>query len=346
MNYKELSQLLGISRAQLDRVLNNRANVSETTRKEILAKIEEIGFKPNSVGKALALQRKMSFGIILSSDLSATGTHIYSRIHEGMMIAAEQMQNRGAKFEFRHLKSGQGQEQAEVIREMVADGHKAIALSREDLSDELTEAIDEAMKQGVKFVYYSNRNAIRNPAPQYAYVLASDNRTEGLMAAKLMDKFLNGNGKVVLISGLTKNRIHQARIDSAQEFIEKNNRSRLSISAIYRDVYPQQTARDIAKRILQRHPDVNGVVISCGHSVDMAEILSARSGGGKIRIIAFDFTEKGERCLETNQLDALIGVDLRKVGYDTIKAIYDFTLGGTVEPLEVMPVIQIKLSEK
>jgi len=42
----------------------------------------------------------------------------------------------------------------------------------------------------------------------------------------------------------------------------------------------------------------------------------------------------------------LIGVDLRKVGYDTIKAIYDFTLGGTVEPLEVMPVIQIKLSEK
>ena len=262
-----------------------------------------------------------------------------------MLIAAERMQNLGAKFEFRHLKSGSGQEQAEVIRELVDHGHKAIALSREDTSDELTKAIEQAMETGIKFVYYSNRNAIRNLDPRKAYVIASDNRTEGVIAAKLMHKFLNGTGKIVLISGLQKNNIHQTRINSAQEFIEKNCNG-MAIAKIFRDTYPRAKALETAEEIRRNHPDINGVIISCGHSPDIAEILSARTGKYAIRTIAFDFTEKGEKSLETGQLDALIGVNLRKVGYETIKAIYDFTLGGSVEPLEVMPVIQVKLSER
>ena len=54
MTQEELARKIGVSRATLDRVINNREGVSAKKREEILAAIEELGYKPNISGKMLS----------------------------------------------------------------------------------------------------------------------------------------------------------------------------------------------------------------------------------------------------------------------------------------------------
>ena len=80
MTLKELALEIGCSRATLDRVINNREGVGEERRKEILKQIEERGYRPNVVGKMLAIQHRTVIGVILCADtVSYTHLDVYKR---------------------------------------------------------------------------------------------------------------------------------------------------------------------------------------------------------------------------------------------------------------------------
>ena len=49
----EVAALAGVSRQTVSRVVNGMPNVTEKTRKRVLAAMEELGFRPNFAGAAL-----------------------------------------------------------------------------------------------------------------------------------------------------------------------------------------------------------------------------------------------------------------------------------------------------
>ena len=68
MTQEELAGRIGVSRATLDRVLNNREGVGAKKREQVLAAIKELGYKPNITGKMLSMQNRTSIGIIVGED--------------------------------------------------------------------------------------------------------------------------------------------------------------------------------------------------------------------------------------------------------------------------------------
>ena len=65
---KEIARLAEVSRGTVDRVLNNREGVSEETAERVRRIADELGYKPNKVGMALAAQKnKFIIGIIVFS---------------------------------------------------------------------------------------------------------------------------------------------------------------------------------------------------------------------------------------------------------------------------------------
>ena len=105
MTQKELARLIGCSRATFDRVLNNRGGVSSSMRQRIIESIKETGFQVNSAGKVLAMQNRLKFGIIISSDLTPISNQLFDRIYKGMKIAAKGFSTLGAEFYFVKLSS-------------------------------------------------------------------------------------------------------------------------------------------------------------------------------------------------------------------------------------------------
>lgn len=341
LSYKDLTQILGVSRAQLDRVLHNREGVSEKTRAELLSKIEALGFFPNVTGKALAMQKKMTFGVILNADLTPEGSTIYPLIRRGMERAAEKMQKNGAKFIFTALEKGTVSEQIEKIHELIENECSVIALSCIEFTPEMVETIHSVTDSGVKIVFYYNTNTVQCVDNVHAFAVPSDNKAEGELAAKLMRKMLNGHGKVVLVSGMLQNLVHQKRIGNAVSYFNESCPD-IQIEEVYSNVYPREMALRIAEQIKRDHSDADGIIISCGYNAEVVETLSQMEKHP--RIITFDFTERAEHLLKAQSIDAVIGTNLKKVGFDTIMAVYHFMIDGSVDDFEVSPVIEVKMN--
>lgn len=62
----EVSALAGVSLSSVSRVLNEHAHVSDKTKKKVMAAMEELGYRPNSVARSLASNRSNSIGVLVS----------------------------------------------------------------------------------------------------------------------------------------------------------------------------------------------------------------------------------------------------------------------------------------
>lgn len=61
----EVSKLAGVSLATVSRVINESGNVTPKTRERVLAAINELGYRPNSMAQSLASRRSNSVGVLI-----------------------------------------------------------------------------------------------------------------------------------------------------------------------------------------------------------------------------------------------------------------------------------------
>lgn len=61
----EVSKLAGVSLATVSRVMNDSGRVTDKTRRKVIAAMEELGYRPNSIAQSLASSRTNSVGILV-----------------------------------------------------------------------------------------------------------------------------------------------------------------------------------------------------------------------------------------------------------------------------------------
>ncbi|MCD8499260.1 MAG: LacI family DNA-binding transcriptional regulator [Clostridiales bacterium] len=65
---RSIAEAANVSRGTVDKVLNDRPGVSTAVRERVRRIAEEMGYKPNLAGKALAFQKKdIRIGILVPS---------------------------------------------------------------------------------------------------------------------------------------------------------------------------------------------------------------------------------------------------------------------------------------
>jgi LacI family transcriptional regulator len=62
---KRIAGELGVSITTVSKVLNNHDDISQATRARVLAKVEELGYRPNAVARSLTLRRTYTLGIVI-----------------------------------------------------------------------------------------------------------------------------------------------------------------------------------------------------------------------------------------------------------------------------------------
>ena len=88
----QIAKIAGVSRATVERVINNRGDVNDETRKRVLKIIEEMDYRPNRAGKTLAIkQRNLKIGcIIIQAD-----NPFYEELNKGILEAADEFKAYG-----------------------------------------------------------------------------------------------------------------------------------------------------------------------------------------------------------------------------------------------------------
>ena len=62
---KRIARELGVSVTTISKVLNHHADIGESTRARVLARVEELGYRPNAVARSLTLRRTHTLGVII-----------------------------------------------------------------------------------------------------------------------------------------------------------------------------------------------------------------------------------------------------------------------------------------
>ena len=133
---KQIAEMCNVSRGTVDRVLNHRGRVSEETLQKVNDAVEKLGYKPNTFGKALALQKKkLRIGIILCSD----GNEFYDDVIEGLKAAEEEHRDYQIEIVYRYMKGYDVREQLDLLDEL-----KIKARRDEKLRAELLETRKDA----------------------------------------------------------------------------------------------------------------------------------------------------------------------------------------------------------
>ena len=60
----DVGRLAGVSHQTVSRVINGSPHVRPETRKRVLAAMEELGYRPNSVARALVTGRSKTLGVV------------------------------------------------------------------------------------------------------------------------------------------------------------------------------------------------------------------------------------------------------------------------------------------
>lgn len=344
MTQEELASRIGVSRATLDRVMNNREGVGAKKRQEVLAAIKELGYKPNITGKMLSMQNRTSIGIIIGADKTPEDGRVFEIIYQSMLKCSEGLKTSGVRFVYRRMVSGEVEEQIRIIEEMAGEGMKGIALAFRKRTKELYDTIEKYQKKGIQFVPYFNTLVGPDTDLKFQCYLETDQVREGRIAASLLARFIGGKGKVALISGLEENYAHQLRVDSAYGLLN-DKYSEIDVLPIYRNCYPETEAKKLCREILTENPDLRGMIVSCGFFGAITSCIEEMGKKDQISVILFDITKKAKEDLGNDRCDAIIGIDLKRLGYNTIKVIYELVFRNEVDKESWEMPLQILLKE-
>jgi LacI family transcriptional regulator len=126
-NIYEVAELAGVSLATVSRVINPGAKVSEKTRHKVLAAMEQLGYKPNSIAQSLATRTSNAVGVLVSE--------LHGPFFGAMLSAIEKTFKAAGKFVLVAAGHSNEAQEREAIRFLVSRNCDALIVHVEALPD-------------------------------------------------------------------------------------------------------------------------------------------------------------------------------------------------------------------
>ncbi len=250
---RSIAKEAGVSRGTVDKVLNERPGVSPEVREKVKRIADELGYKPNLAGKALALQKKpLKIGVIMLSidDL------FFVEVYQGVKQASYEFRGYGVKLEICLMKSMDAQEQLRHIRELRDRGISALAISPVD-EDIIRNELNRLAGENIKIIIF---NTDITSVDKLCYV-GQDLKRSGRVAGDLVGNLLPDGGNVLVINGPQKLKGLQDRVSGFQEIIREEY-PEINIVGIIQDITSNEDSYFHTMKALKGEKPINAIYIT------------------------------------------------------------------------------------
>jgi LacI family transcriptional regulator len=146
---KRIAGELGVSITTVSKVLNNHDDISPATRARVLAKVEELGYRPNAVARSLTLRRTRTLGIVIPDLMHSFFVEIVAGIEQiaspkgyGLLLCSSGENPAKERSELQMLHGRQvdgivwapaaGTGNGELLRDFRAQGIGLVMIDRDD----------------------------------------------------------------------------------------------------------------------------------------------------------------------------------------------------------------------
>lgn len=312
----DIAKESGVSTATVDRVLNNRPGVSERTRSIVMEAARRLGY----FGAPQVKSDRIRLDFVLPRGTNSFIVNLRNQIER--QCAAQDI------IEF-HIHDVEGfnplslSQKLSEIRERT-QGVGLIALDHPTVR----EAMRALSDNGVHVVTLVS-DILHVPRSGYVGI---DNRAAGRLGGYLLGRFLSSSEprKVALFAGSLSYRGHEEREMGFRHMIAEEF-PHLEVVELREIRDDRQRAREEARALLRRHPDLAGIYnIGAGNS-GIGEALNEAGRQKSIIFIGHELTEHSKTLLLAGTMDAVIDQNPRVEAREAISMLTHAILGKPYE---------------
>ena len=296
---QDVARKAAVSVATIDRVLNHRPGVKARTVEKVESAIRELNYQPDRIAARLARGREYRFWFVLPN----TAGEFMNRILEEVESSAKRMSGERVTIMVKRVDVFDGQLLANVLDEL-EDGIDGVAVVALD-HPAVRESINNLVAKGISVVTLVSDV----PGSKRTHYAGIDNSSAGRTAAGLMGRFLNGRkGKVGLFAGSLALRDHIER-QFGFEQVMAHEFPELSVLPVRESRDDTERSEELAKQLLQEHPDLLGIYNVGGGTAGITAALEIGGRAQHIVFIAHEVTDGSRRALIRGSIDVIINQD-------------------------------------
>ncbi len=292
---KEISEKAGVSKATVDRVINNRIGVQDHTRRHVLAVMAELAGA--GAGAAPSAQDELPLDFVIPDSRNAFMSQLIGNLE------AKAQGSKGVRAVIHHM-AGIDVTDVAAKLDALAETSRAVGLIALD-HPTIRAAVRRLCDRGI--VVAAIASDIRQ-VPRAAYV-GVDNRAAGRLAGYLTGRLLPvGSAKAALILGARAYHGHEER-EMGFRSVLRERFPDLKIVAereVHEDV---DTAHAESCAILEAHPDLDAIYCIGAGQPGVARALIDTGRADKVISIAHGLSTDTRGFLLDGVLDAVIDED-------------------------------------
>ncbi|QZY54208.1 LacI family DNA-binding transcriptional regulator [Crassaminicella profunda] len=333
---KSIAEAAKVSRGTVDKVLNNRPGVSQPVREKVRKIAQDLGYKPNLAGKALAYQKNpLKIGVIILSKEDP----FFNEVYEGIQKAYEELKDFGLLIETIFMNSVDVDEQLRCIKQLEEQNISALALSplnEESIKKELIRLTQKNIKimtfntdlVDIERMCFVGQNLIKS----------------GRIAGELIGKLLVNGGDVAVITGIEKIKALQERVEGFKEIIKEEYPS-IKIIDIIKNIKDNESSYQKTMDLMKKYPHIKAIYIT-GIGVGGVGKALKELNRKDIKIVCFDKITETVDLLKEKVIDFTITQEPFMQGYLPIKILFDYYFKNQQPASEVVHTkLEIKTKE-
>ncbi|MEM9603274.1 MAG: substrate-binding domain-containing protein [Pseudomonadota bacterium] len=325
----DIAAYAGVGTATVDRVLNRRTRVRETTRQRVLqakAAIESGRWQrpAGERGPVGSQSTPWRVRVMLPADAGPSTDYLAKALQShgatgGVTVECEFTPKMAPALLARKLRACTGQRVDAVAFQALDDPR-------------VHQAVEALIAGGVPCVAVAS--GLENPALS-GYV-GVDNRAAGRTAGHLMARWVVGSGDIAVVSGGQLYRCHDEREMGFRAAL-RPHADRLRIVGPFSGDDDDRGNEAVVTEVLDRYPALVGVYNVGGGNGGLVRALEQRGVAQSVAVIAHNLTDETRDFLLDEAIDIVIHQDMRRLAEDTVAALVA-TLERrqhTVQPLRV-----------
>jgi LacI family transcriptional regulator len=311
----DIARKAGVSAGTVDRVIHERGEVSEDTRNKILKIINELGYTPDLVARALASKKKIKIGILIPD--KETSSSYWSYPEKGMNTAINEIKHFGITASYYLFNLHQKESFEDKAAAMLKSGVDAVVIAPL-FKNEASSLIDNLHHLNIPCVL------VDTDIPDSASLsyVGQNSYKSGRVAAQLLSYSYTGKGDVLIltIARAHENMSHlQQRVQGFKDYFNtvKNK------PAIY-EVTVNETSDLELFEVLDNpfKKEISIVFVPNSRAFKVADYLSNVNKLG-VKILGFDILEQNKEHLMKGNIDFLINQRPEDQGYIGIMTLYN-----------------------
>jgi LacI family transcriptional regulator len=314
-----LAKVTGLSRGTVDRVLNGRPGASPEARERVLAAAATLGYKPNLIGKSLALQKKpLRIGFILVDSHDP----LFLEMREGMEAAAAELASFAVRVDCRVMARISAAEQVRCIRALSRGRLAGLALAPLD-DPKVAEELDRVVRTtGIPVATY---NFDPHPEQRLCFV-GPDLRKSGRVAAGLLAQLLHGRGTVLVVYGQADVAANRGRLEGFREEVDLRHPG-LRILRTVPEILGDEDAYRAVSACLAQYPRPDAIYITSHGTGGVARALR-EAGAQSTRVACYDLRPDVEALLREGIVDFTLTQEPFMQGYQPVRVLFDYLFNG------------------